>query len=184
MISKRATTEQPKSKRATTGVGRKLIPDELPGGRFWRNFSLTKISCCTVGQEQSHTLKPSEHPFWRGIDRHLKERKRRVRNYRTEKETKRPAGIRIGDVSLRGCRKSSQKLAKRRTLVSFSTPSLPLETNRNRKTGFNVPLLEIFSRRECMSFQLFSMSLVTFFFFFFFFTCDIIDPSIAGNFLE
>ena len=75
----------------------------------------------------------------------------------------------------RGRRKSSQKLAKRRTLVSFSTPSLPLETNGNRKTGFNVPLLEIFSRRECMSFQPFSMSLVT---------CAIIDPSIAGKFLE
>ena len=41
---------------------------------------------------------------------------------------------------VRGRRKSSQKLAKRRTLVSFSTPSLPLETNGNRKTGFNVPL--------------------------------------------
>ena len=32
----------------------------------------------------------------------LKERKRRVRNYRTEKVTKRPAGIRTGDLSLTG----------------------------------------------------------------------------------
>ena len=41
-------TERQKSKRATTDVWRKWIPDELPDGRFWRNFSLTKISCCTV----------------------------------------------------------------------------------------------------------------------------------------
>ena len=32
----------------TTGDWRKYIPDELPGGRYWRNFSLTKISCYTV----------------------------------------------------------------------------------------------------------------------------------------
>ena len=38
------------------------------------------------------------------------------------------------------CKRPSQKLAKRITLVSFSTPSLPPQTNRNRKTGFNVPL--------------------------------------------
>ena len=60
--------------------------------------------------------------------------------------------------------------------VSFIlNPLPPLETNGNRKTGFNVPRLEIFSRRECMSFQPFSMLLVT---------CAIIDPSIAGKFLE
>ena len=40
---------------------------------------------------------------------------------------------------LRGRRKSSQKLVKQITLVSFSTLSLPPDTNRNRKTGFNVP---------------------------------------------
>ena len=34
--------------QATSDVWRKWIPDELPDGRFWRNFSLTKISCCTV----------------------------------------------------------------------------------------------------------------------------------------
>ena len=65
--------------------------------------------------------------------------------------------------SLRGGRKSSQKLAKRRTLVSFPTPSLPPETNENRNPGFNVPLLELetFSRRERTSSQPFSMSSVT-----------------------
>ena len=68
----------------------------------------------------------------------------------------------IGD-ELRGRRKSSQKLAKRRTLVSFPTPSLPPETNENRNPGFSVPLLELetFSRRECTSSQPFSMSSVT-----------------------
>ena len=38
---------------------------------------------------------------------------------------------------LRDRRKSLQKLMKRITLVSFSTPSLPPETNGSRKTGFN-----------------------------------------------
>ena len=31
-----------------TDVWRKYIPDELPDGRSWRKFSLTKISCYTV----------------------------------------------------------------------------------------------------------------------------------------
>ena len=37
--------------QATTDVWRKLIPDELPDRRFWRNFSLTEISCNTVKQK-------------------------------------------------------------------------------------------------------------------------------------
>ena len=40
---------------------------------------------------------------------------------------------------IRGRRKSSQKLVKQITLVSFSTLSLPPDMNGNRKTGFNVP---------------------------------------------
>ena len=39
---------------------------------------------------------------WNAIDFFLKERKRRVRKNRTEKVTKRPAGIRTGDFSLTG----------------------------------------------------------------------------------
>ena len=46
----------------------------------------------------------------------------------------------IDVLKFRGRRKSSQKLAKRITLVSFSTPSLPHGTNGNRKTGLNAPL--------------------------------------------
>ena len=40
----RMTEEQ----QVTTDVWRKSISDELLDGRFWRNFSLTKISCYTV----------------------------------------------------------------------------------------------------------------------------------------
>ena len=41
---------------ATTDVWRKYIPDELPDGRFWQNFSLTKISCYTVGRSLFNLL--------------------------------------------------------------------------------------------------------------------------------
>ena len=40
------TTEE---QQVTTDVWQKWIPDELPDGRFWRIFSLTKMSCYTVG---------------------------------------------------------------------------------------------------------------------------------------
>ena len=71
---------------------------------------------------------------------------------------------------LRGNRKSSQKLAKRITLVSFSTPPPPPpppETNGNRKTGFNVPprkgsvdfdFLELGKKKQCTQ-ELFSRPL-------------------------
>ena len=93
-----------------------------PGGAMFWGWS---VSGCEIGAMGAVRGVGDAWTVWGGVDRRLrecmnsvrvctgdkeitkshkngvlKERKRRVRNYRTEKVTKRPAGIRTGDLSL------------------------------------------------------------------------------------
>ena len=64
-----------------------------------------------------------------GLAIFLKERKRIVRNYQTEKVTKRPAGIRTGDPSLTG-----RMLYRLSLFHSSSAPMLPTESRQAQVT--------------------------------------------------